>query len=247
MYGMIIADDEDIVRRGLCKNVKWAKYGFEVVGEACNGQETMKLVRKLRPQLLLTDIRMPDMLGLDVLKQIKGEQLDTQVVMLSAYDLFDYAREALMYGAVGYLLKPLEESELDMVMEKVQENIKHKKLSGVKQTSVEREIDSIELVRQYVIDHYAEALTLKDLATMFYMPATYLSSKFKSKTGCNFVDFLVDIRMKKAKELLLYSDRRIPEIASMVGYDDYTYFCKVFKKTTGYTPLAYRCTNTGDI
>lgn len=242
MYKVVIADDEYIIRKGVCRDIKWAKYGFEVVAEVADGRNAIEVVRKLKPELLITDIRMPDMDGLEVLRQIKGEKMSTQVIILSAYDLFTYAQQAITYGAVGYLLKPVELAELDLVLEKVNENICNKKKILSDQIQLEREADTIEKVRQYLLEHYAEQITLKELSDRFYMSNTYLSSKFKNRTGSSFVDYLTEVRIKKAKELLLYSDRKIPEIASLVGYDDYTYFGKVFKKNTGYTPLEYRCT-----
>lgn len=247
MHTMVIADDELIVRKSLRKNIKWAKYGFKVVADAQNGQEALSAVKTYKPDLLITDIKMPDLTGIEVLIRAKKLHPQLQVVMLSAFDSFEYAQDALMYGAEAYLLKPVELSRLDSVMNKVNDNFQHLErktlFSRKKEKDTAESSDIVESARQYIHAHYDEKITLEQVAVSCHTSASYLSTTFKTKTGSSFVDYLVSVRMKKARELLEFSSYRIIDIAQKVGYEDYTYFCRVFKKENGKTPLEYRCEN----
>lgn len=248
MHNLVIADDESIVRRSLRKNIKWAKYGFKVVADAQNGQEALQAVETHRPELLITDIKMPDLTGIEVLIRAKKLHPQLQVVMLSAYDSFAYAADALMYGAQAYLLKPVDPLMLDDVMNKINGNLQQMErkipfFKADKTREAAQSGDIVESARQYIHANYEEKITLEQTAAVCHTSASYLSTVFKAKTGCSFVDYLVSVRMKKARELLEFSGYRIADIAQKVGYEDYTYFCKVFKKENGKTPLEYRCEN----
>ena len=241
MHDLVIADDESIVRKSLRKNIKWAKYGFRVVADAKNGQEALQAVETHKPDLLITDIKMPDLTGIEVLIRAKKLHPQLQVVMLSAFDSFQYAADALMYGAEAYLLKPVDFSQLENVMNKINDNLSSK--TGRKEKNTAQSCDIVEGARQYIHAHYDTKVTLEQVAAACHTSASYLSTAFKARTGCSFVDYLVSVRMKKARELLEFSGYRIVDIAQKVGYEDYTYFCKVFKKENGKTPLEYRCEN----
>lgn len=249
MHTLVIADDEQIVRTSLRKNIKWAKYGFKVAADAQNGQEALQAVEVYKPDLLITDIKMPDLTGIEVLIRAKKIYPQLQVVMLSAFDSFEYARDALMYGAEAYLLKPVEISQLDTVMNKINDNFLQFERKNFFSRYAKREkdiaesSDIVENARQYIHAHYDEKITLEQVAASCHTSPSYLSTTFKARTGCSFVDYLVSVRMKKARELLEFSSYRIIDIAQKVGYEDYTYFCKVFKKENGKTPLEYRCEN----
>ena len=119
MYRLVIADDEDAVRRCLISDVPWERYGFSLCGEAASGSQALELVERLRPHLLITDIRMDDISGLSVLEQVRSRFPATQVVILSACSLFEYAQQAVLYSAAGYLTKPIESEQLEPVLAKV--------------------------------------------------------------------------------------------------------------------------------
>lgn len=239
MRGLIIADDEQAVRSGLARNIRWAKYGFGVVVEADCGREAVRLIRSAQPDLLVTDIRMPDLSGLDVMMQARRIRPDLQIIVLSAYNSFEYAQQAMLHSAVGYLLKPIVPEQLDPLMEKVLRNLAARPAAPA--PAADEPATIAELARRYIEQHYAARLTLEEVAGHCYTSASYLSTAFKASMGVSFVDYLTGLRMRKACELLERSSYRIHEIAAKTGYEDYTYFCKVFKKAMGVTPLAYRC------
>ncbi len=129
MYKMIIADDEHLVVKSLKASIDLEKYGFEVVGEACNGIEAYELILELRPDLVFVDIRMPGMNGLELMKKVNEQLQNTVFVVISGYAEFAYAQKAINYGALGFCLKPFEESELLDVLKKAASVIEKKMAS----------------------------------------------------------------------------------------------------------------------
>ena len=201
MYGLVIADDEEVVRLGLRKNIKWAKYGFKLLDDASNGRMALDMIMMYGPDLLITDIKMPDIDGIELLIQAKRIDPKIQVIILSAYDCFQYAQAALAYDAAGYLLKPIEEQQLDDIMYKIQKNIgklNHHDKSPKNKRNVLND-DIIERSRKYIQENYRTKLTLDKIAGICYTNPTYLSTVFKEKMGCGFVDYVFPYPNQKSK------------------------------------------------
>ncbi len=112
MYNVLIADDEDMIREGLKCLLDWESLGFCVAGEASNGEEAYHQILNLKPDVVLMDIRMPGMLGLDVIRKVREEGFEGKIMILSGYSDFHYAQEAIHYGVQDYLTKPIDEDEL---------------------------------------------------------------------------------------------------------------------------------------
>ncbi|MGG1515366.1 response regulator [Paenibacillus oryzisoli] len=112
MRSVILADDEPIIIKGLKKLIPWQELGIEIVGEAMTGRSLMEQIDEKQPDLVVTDISMPDGTGIDVIKEVQRRQLRTKIVFISAYQEFSYAKDALAFGAVDYLVKPIEKSLL---------------------------------------------------------------------------------------------------------------------------------------
>ena len=112
MYTVVIADDEIALRRAMIKRIDWQKIGFEVIGEAENGVEALELVERLEPDLLLTDIKMPFISGINLARKVREIRPAMQIAFLSGYDDFSYAQQAIQYNIIKYLLKPISSKEL---------------------------------------------------------------------------------------------------------------------------------------
>jgi two-component system, response regulator YesN len=119
MLKVILIDDESIILKGLYKLIDWHFLGYEIVGEATDGAEGLRLIEELKPDVVISDIAMPNLSGIDMLKQIYEKGINVKTIFLSGYQEFSYAREAVRYGAVDYLLKPVSEKDLTKVMERV--------------------------------------------------------------------------------------------------------------------------------
>ena len=248
MYNLIIVEDEVNIRDGIEKSVNWEEMGIKVIKSFSNGLEAFKFMTGNVVHIALVDIRMPIMDGLELMKQCRLLKMKTQFIFLSAYDSFEYAQTAINNGAKGYLLKPLKKQEIEEILACVMQEIRAEELAE-KNMSDEHEHDEKALsgippfVKEamfYICRNYDEKHTLESISKMLYISPTYFGIVFKKSTGMSFVDYLANIRISKAKEIMSSLSCSIKEVAMKVGYDDYSYFCKVFKKYTALTPLEYR-------
>jgi len=384
MYTMILADDEPIITRGIRKLIDWQKLGVEITQVCEDGPSALSAILKHQPDVAILDISMPGRSGIEILKDIRAAGCDTQVIFLTGFQEFSYARDALAYGAGDYLLKPvnrealltavdkclaqrrrkapgaaednsgqgtaeagvflkLSESEgmpaqsyvlavvffpemqnapqmerrlvrfsvksaleeladhsggvaflkeeqpclvltdrteeaCAKLMEEFADRMQEEKhcrvgiaLSGeltemrqipeayeacraeemhfymdstggarILRLSRREVGDDIRQVRDYIEEHYAENVTLTDMAELVHMNSYYFSGYYKKKTGQNFRDYLTEVRLRNAMHLLLTTDLKSYEIAERVGYRDYRAFNETFAKKYGSTPAAYR-------
>ena len=126
MYTVIVADDEQEIRRSLIRKGDWGSVGFQVSGEAENGAEALELTEKLEPDLLLTDIRMPFISGIELARQVREIRPATQITFLSGFDDFSYAQQSIQNNIISYLLKPISSSYLEIELLKMKEKIDQK-------------------------------------------------------------------------------------------------------------------------
>ncbi|MBM7866969.1 response regulator [Heliobacterium gestii] len=377
MCTLLVVDDESLERQAIRQIIKREDLAMEVVGEAASGDDAVALAETVRPDVVLLDIRMPGLNGIEVMKRLRGFLPDCRIIILTAFDEFQYAREAVQWGAFNYLLKPVRPAELvrvlataaDQVREEGEKRAEAERLrhqaklqaqnaapllrlnlfaesvhitpSGVL-VSMERSLlekircgerreaqaglqalldealqrwDSLETVKTYLVEllillsrsameggaqlnrlslsdreriegllacrtkedcrawtertleslfdsmvdnrssanrrlinracEYITAncqrnLSLEEVARSAHLSPYYFSRIFKTEKGCNFVDFLTNARMERAKKLLTDTDNNLIQIAGQVGYQDSSYFCRVFRKETGMTPNRYR-------
>lgn len=129
-YGMLIVDDEYLVRQGIRETIDWSTIGVEIVGEAVNGKQGLEAALRLKPDIIFTDIRMPVMDGLQMIEKLLEFDYDGAIIIYSGYQDFEYARKALEFGVVTYLLKPFNNDDL---LEKVREALE--KLAEKRQKS----------------------------------------------------------------------------------------------------------------
>lgn len=242
MYKVLIVDDEPVIAEGLKKIVDWEKYNCVVAGTASSGKEGLAMVEKCQPDILFTDIRMPGMDGLTMLAALRSEHKNLQVIILTGYRDFDYARQALNLGVFRYLVKPSKMKELDEAMESLSERLEG--VAEAEQGSIEDDNTTANnfIVKQaisYMEQHYKEKLQLTDVAEKVYVSHWHLS-KLLNSTGKSFSDVLNEIRIENAKELMEDSSLHIADISEKVGFADTAHFSRVFKKYTGMSANEYR-------
>ena len=180
---------------------------------------------------------MPGLTGLELLQSVSESAPDTKVVMISGYADFSYAREAIQHHAYDYLLKPIKEEELARVMMSIINERGEEKTERSDEPSFDRVIDN---VISEIREHYTEDISLTSLATKYNLSMARLSEMIKENLKVNFSDYIASLRIQRAKELLRDESISIQEIAEIVGYNDYFYFTKVFKKVEGISPSKYR-------
>ena len=244
MYRVVLVDDERLIIRGLSTVIPWAELGCEIAGTAHDGVSGLEQIRSIRPDIVLTDIRMPNMDGLTMLAAIRSEFPGIQMSVLTAYRDFEYARKAITLGVCRYLLKP---SNLDELQEAVKLMVS--RLDAMPQLPEDPDDESVKeagnhLVKAalaYMKEHCTEQhLSLGEVADHVYVSQWHLSKLLNRETGQSFFDLLGSLRIQKARELLADPALRIHEIAEMAGFSDVAHFSRSFKKIAGCTPGEYR-------
>ncbi len=260
MIRLLIADDEKLEREALAEMVA-RRFEHEVVLElAENGRKAADTAVLWGADLILMDIEMPGMSGLDAARAVLAQRPGCRVIFVTAYSLFQYAHEAVHLGACDYLLKPVDPDELEAsirrAMRQVEAERKLEELATAKALPEPQDTGAapaedaadedspaamvMAQVRRYLEDNYMFDLSLDSVGEILHISPAYLSAQFKKYQKMNFLDCLTELRINAAKELLADPLRSTAEVASMVGYDDSSYFARAFKKRTGMTPTQYR-------
>lgn len=368
MVKVFLVEDEAIIRHGIRDNIDWASHGFEFAGEAGDGEYAYPLILKAQPDILVTDIKMPFMDGLELSRLVKKALPRTRIIVLSGYNEFEYAKEAIKIGISDYLLKPVSSAGLIDALKKAADEIREEreksrlleryfvsyekytefldktdysgvdrklindflKLGSVEECSpfveeyfaaigehnykslllrqymtmdifycvqeflkklkaeppevpesavdikrVPKVIESVEMTKAYLVDEFTAALQARDrasndrygsvirdakeyiranfsqsdlslnrIAAHIGVSPSYFSSIFKQETGQSFVEYLTQVRMERACELLKCTSYRTSEIGEQVGYNDSHYFSAAFKKAMGQSPKEYKASQT---
>ena len=236
---LLVADDEEVIRRGVAKYIRLHTDRFDKIYEAENGQEAIDLLLKYQPDILLLDVQMPLKNGLDVMKEAERAGLHPIVVILSGYDEFKYAQQALRYGAKEYLLKPARASDILKCLNRLGDDS-----LGLEEPCVQEEENGtnqlVKRAKEYIAEHYMENITLSDTAEILGITGGYLSTLFQKSLQCGFIDYLNRVRIERACCYLEQNYFKTYEIAYKVGFRDEKYFSKVFKKVMGMSPKEYR-------
>lgn len=236
MYRVYLADDEMWVVVGLKKRIEKSNLPFCVIGEANNGVVALEEITEKKPDVVFTDIRMPGYSGLELLEHLAKRKLDTKVIFVSGYSEFEYAQSAIRNGAYDYLLKPVDQEKLQEVLQRIIDESKEKPDEGEDIIPA----STIQKIMEEIKKNYTENITLTDLADKYGISVSRLSELLKQHFQLSFSEYIVSKRVQKAKELLADEKLSIDAIAEAVGYNDYFYFTKVFKKNTGISPSKYR-------
>ena len=239
MYSIMIVEDEYLVRQGIASLVDYEQFGMQVIAQAENGREAWQKFQDNPADILLTDINMPQMNGLELSKLVRDQAPKCHIVFLTGYDDFDYARTAIKLGADDYLLKPFSKDDVEEMLAKVQTKLDKERKKAQIQNLVDQGQHSE--LEEAIHERLADSeLSLKNLAFQLGFSPSYLSVLIKKELGLPFQDYLIQERMKKAKLLLLTTDLKIYEIAEQVGFEDMNYFSQRFKQVVGLTPRQFK-------
>ena len=263
MIRLLIADDERLEREALVDMVSRRFVEHEIVTEVAeNGRKAADTAILWEADLILMDIEMPGMNGLDAARAVLAQRPSCRVIFVTAYSVFQYAHEAVHLRACDYLLKPVDPDELEASIRRAIRQVEAERrleaLAPVQQEP-EPELSAPETeeaphaesensqtalvmahVRRYLEDNYMFDISLDSVGEILHISPAYLSAQFKKYQKMNFLDCLTELRINAAKELLADPFRSSAEVASMVGYEDASYFARAFKKRTGETPTQYR-------
>jgi len=252
MLKVLIVEDEDIIRRGLVHMVDWAKLGCCTVGEASDGKEGLTQISKLHPDIVVTDVKMPFMDGIEMLQEsIAG--FAYEALIISGYDEFEYARKAISLGVSDYLLKPIDMDSLSATIKKIALKIQKKRellwYYPKKDDRFDREVfelpvasaqnKSVCSILEYIEAHYKEKICIDDASKALGMSSTCLETQLKKELRYTFNSYLNHYRILHSLDLLKDGSLKVYEIADAVGFRDYKYFVQVFKKFMGCSPREF--------
>lgn len=255
MLKVVVIEDEIMLRNGLLYTMPWEEWGCEVIGHADNGLSGLELIRRVRPDLVITDIKMPGLDGIEMIRRASGET-DCEFILITGHGEFEYAKSAVDLGVQGYILKPIDDEEFQRTVRKTAGKIMEKRRIGRALTErpeaivgqVERYVQPdaashnryLDLAIRFIHSHYRDNITLKDIADHLQISESYLTKIFRAKTSYSVVEYITQYRLKQAIELLMDANVKIYEIAEKVGYQDSRYFSTLFKKEMGLTPSEFR-------
>ena len=234
---VLLVDDEIMIREGFKRLFDWQAHGCEVVGEAADGVQALSQIEQLQPDIVIMDINIPIMNGLKVIQIARMRNENIAFVIVSGYDDFSYCREALRLQITDYILKPVNYEEFVTCIDNLKIALFQRQSSKQETQQEERPIHGI---TRYLQERLTEEISLSVLAEEFHLNPQYISQLFKTEIGVGFLAYLTNIRMERAKKLLLTTNLSIAEVSEQSGYADYRVFTKVFKKSEGITPSQYR-------
>ncbi len=244
MLRVMVVEDEEMIRRGIVLAVDWAALDCVVVGEAANGEEALATAAECRPSLIITDLKMPKMDGLEMVRRLREAGNDAYVIILTAYDSFTYAQQAIRLGAVDFLLKPFHDGDLENAVLALQKKRAANRaaaadpLPAIKSGGKSRYVqEAMELAAANCGD---AGFGIGQLAAQLGLSEGHLSHLFKKETGLTVGGFLTRCRMQKAMALLREGKLKVYEIAEAAGYRDIAYFSGTFKKIVGMSPTEYQ-------
>ena len=270
MYRVLLVDDEQIERMALAKKID-RYYGDKVeIYHAVNGRESVAMCGEQKNDIVIMDISMPEMNGVMAAKYIRKMDDQCSIIFLSAYDDFEYARNAIKVRALDYLLKPCDMNDLlavmDTALQKLDKenafngnsisgkeqnketeicgsnanNVRENRLKRTDNVRSSDEQTTIKYLKEYVENNYIYDISMQEAAEEMGYSDAYFSKLFKQYFNQNFTAYLTEYRIKKAKELLSNTNHSIKDISRMVGYTDSNYFAKIFKRLVGEIPSKYR-------
>ena len=245
MYRVIIVDDDAWALKDIQACFPFARYGFELAGAYLDAESAEAAFRQLLPDLVITDIKMGRQSGLDLLRVCKAVYSDCLVVVLSGYDHFDYAQQALNEDAFHYMLKPVDAEQAANVLRRAYAALVAR--DSEKKSLPQESADIFTQIIAYVEQHPSPSLSLEELAGRFKFNRTYISELFPKRVGMTFTQYKQKLYLQRAKRQLMIPGQTIQETAEALGFDNERYFCRIFKRMTGLTPQQYRARRRGDI
>lgn len=250
MLKVLVVEDEELIRKGIVLAVDWAALDCVVVGEAANGEEALEAVARYDPTLIITDLKMPKMDGLELLRRLREAGNDVYVIILTAYDSFEYAQSALRLGAVDFLLKPFHDGDLEQAVLNLRKRMAPPGSGGPAPSPPVlglKKGDKSKYVLEamdYIGAHYNDpGISVGSIAQHLGLSEGHLSHLFKKETDYTLNNYLTRYRIHRAMELLRDCRARVYEVAEQVGYKDITYFSATFKKLVGMSPSEYQDTS----
>ena len=233
-FTCVLVDDDPWTLIDLRSCIEQSGFPFRVEGEARSAEQALTLIGRLSPDLVITDICMGGMSGLDMLEECRKNHCGAEFVILSGFLEFEYARRAMKSSVHHYLAKPISLHEVKATLQSV-----YMSLSGQTE-GASGQSDGIEQILDYLRKNIDASPSLGEVADRFHLSHPYFSEMFKRETGKSFVQYKNELRMERAKKLLVETKAPVSEISLFCGFANAAYFCAMFKQLNDITPQQYR-------
>ncbi len=249
MITVVIVENETITRRGIIETIDWALMNCVVIGEASNGEEGLNLINELKPDLVITDVRMPYMDGITMISNLQNRCCTSNFILLTAHSDFDYIQKAMRAGASDYLVKPIKDNELENAIKRIFNNDNpNSTIYQPRKSQIAFDFNPsksysnkyVQSAVNYIKTNYKDDVNINDIAYFLDISCGYLSRIFKRETNYTFTNYLCYYRVKLSCALLENCRAKIYEVANEVGYEDTAYFSTLFKKIVGISPSEYQ-------
>jgi len=238
MYKAYFVDDELLVLESFMSNPVFLECGFLNAGYSTSPLEAVDAIIKTEPDVVFTDLKMPQQSGVELMEELQNREFDGEFVIISAYREFEEARRFFTMHGFDYLIKPVVDTDLLLMLEKLSDKLSKKqaKSSKIKETPS----PELNKITEYLSKHLSEKQSLESVCTEFDLKPNYVCRLFSRYMGTTFTAYITTQKMEKAALLLATTLKAVKEISSLCGYNDYFYFCRVFRERYGCTPSAYR-------
>jgi two-component system, response regulator YesN len=253
MLKLFVVDDEKLTREGIKESFDWEKIGVEIVGDAEDGIQALSRIEELNPDIIICDVRMPKMDGIELTRVIRSKYPQMQIIFLSGYSDKEYLKSAIKINAVDYIEKPVDDEELKEAVLRAAAKCRELKKPDSDINDFSCELDSlldevykkdigktVKEIIKFIKVNFDQDLSLINISEHFYLTPTYLCKIFKKETGLTIVQFITLIRVEKSRDFLKDRKLKLYNVASKVGYSDQNYYAKIFKKYMGCNPYDYK-------
>lgn len=238
-FRVIVADDEKLIANNIARKIEQSSDAFEVVAKAGTGAEALALAERFMPDVVFSDIKMPEMDGIALTAYLQTHYPSMLTVIISGYSDFQYMRSAMQHGVTDYLLKPINSEDLKQLLDRLESILmaREQQLAPRRHGNSKEIVDSIMI---YLRENYDKPIDFASIAKAQAISAPYLTKLFHHHAGTSPSRYLAEYRMQQAKKLLKDSQLSIGEIANRVGYSDQFHFSKSFKNLVGTSPAQFR-------
>ena len=240
MHSVYLVDDDPLIIENLIKTVQWMENGFRIIGSSTDPEIAVGEIADRKPDVVFSDLKMPAMSGTQLIKLLREREISCEFVMLSAFGTFEDARSFFLMEGFDYLLKPLQQADAEIVLERLGRKLVEKECLRPTVSFSPSSSSSFDQLVQYVTENFNKKHTLATLSKTFGISPNYICNLFAKHYHSTLTIFLTNLRMSAAASQMLSSDLPFKEIAVDCGYRDYFYFCKAFKEYYGITPSQYR-------
>ncbi len=232
----LVDDDQLVIDKYWARRRLFFESGFEIIGAETNPLAALEAIRAIRPDVVISDLKMPGFTGIELLEELKGDIFRPLFVIVSAYNEYQEVRKLFLLYGFDYLVKPIADCDLVDLLNRLVNKIDYVLPQIEKHTPSQKLNEILHYLKEYSNMNH----TLETISERFGITSGAVCNLFAKHMDVTFSVYINALRMEHAEELLRTTDRPIKEIAINCGYSDPLYFTRVFHKSHGISPTRFR-------